>query len=74
MRIKNVKPGRIIKLPRGQVEKDLYFDSKWKVDKVYRHHVVAHSLKHPQIRRSFCIGDLVVLGLEENEQLKAFEL
>lgn len=64
MKIKNVKPGRILKLQRGQIEKDFYFDSKWKVDKVYENHVLAHSVKVPAIRRSFSYGDLVVLGFE----------
>lgn len=66
MRIKRVKPGRIIKLDRGQIEKEMYFDSKWKVEKVYRNHVLAHSVKNPQIRRSFNYGDLVMMGLEES--------
>lgn len=66
MRIKNLKPGYIINpsaiadlreteaLPKG----------KWKVIKVYEFHVLCENVKHPQIKRSFCLGDLVIMGLE----------
>ena len=64
MRIKNVKPGSIIKLRSRHIDKDQYSDTKWIVDKVYRNHVLAHSVKIPEIRRSFCYGDLVIMGLE----------
>lgn len=70
MRIKNVKPGDIIKLKSEQEkaekgEKNTYFDSYWKVIKVYRNFALTHSVKTPAIRRCFCYGDLVMMGYEK---------
>lgn len=68
--IKNVKPGDILttKKPGDQREKELHFyDTKWKIEKVYEHIVLARSMKCPAIRRSFSVGDLVQMGLEHNE-------
>lgn len=68
MKIKNVKPGDIIrkKLNKHKNENsfNIFRDEQWKVMKVYENLVLAHSVKCPQIRRCFSYGDLVVLGLE----------
>lgn len=66
MKIKNVKPGYIIKIQKEKkAEKENYFfDDKWEVIKVYENHVLTRSVKIPEFRRCFCIGDLVMLGLE----------
>ena len=68
MKFKNVKPGDII---RTKVEEDksnmkfqTFKDAQWKVLKIYRHVVLAESVKCPKIRRCFSYGDLVMLGIE----------
>lgn len=70
MKIKNVKPGDILKLKPKQAraekgDKNLYFDNRWEVVKVYRNFVLTHSVKVPEIRRCFCYGDLIMLGVEK---------
>lgn len=68
--IKNVKPGDIIstRKPREQREKEFnFYDTKWKVIKVYDHIALARSMKCPAVRRAFSVGDLVQMGLEHNE-------
>lgn len=66
MKIKNVKPGDILTIKKKPKPEDVeaFFDHHWKVVKIYENHVLAHSIKTPQIRRSFCYGDLVLMGLE----------
>lgn len=68
MKIKNVKPGDIIKIKISTNKPDLKFsnfqDDKWEVVKIYPHLVLAKSVKCPKIRRCFSYGDLVKLGLE----------
>ena len=76
MRIKNVKPGDIIKIRSTETAREKeahFFDNKWKVIKVFENHVLAHSVRVPAIRRSFCYGDLVMLHLEGQEAIKRFE-
>ena len=70
MKIKNVKPGDILKLKPKQIkaekgDKNIYFDDRWEVVKVYRNFVLTHSVKVPEIRRCFCYGDLIILGVEK---------
>lgn len=68
MKIKNVKPGDIIKTKVEEDKNNLKFstfkDEQWRVLKIYKHIVLAESVKCPQIKRSFSYGDLVMLGLE----------
>ncbi len=66
MKIKNVKPGDIINISKEHsTEKENYFfDDKWEVIKVYEYHVLTRSVRMPEFRRSFCLGDLVMLGIE----------
>ena len=68
MKIKNVKPGDIIKTKVEEDKSNLKFstfkDEQWRVLKIYKHVVLAESVKCPQIKRSFSYGDLVMLGLE----------
>ena len=66
MRIKNVKVGDIIK-PTAMAdlrETETITKGKWKVIAVYEFHVLAQNMRYPYIRRSFCLGDLVIMGLE----------
>lgn len=67
MRIKNVKPGDIIRY-KTHVEKNLkfsdFYEEEWKVVKVYKHLVLTRSVKCNKIKRCFSYGDLVILGLE----------
>ena len=68
MKFKNVKPGYIIKTKLEEDKSNEKFqtfkDAQWKVLKVYRHVVLAQSVKCPKIRRCFSYGDLVMLGIE----------
>ena len=68
MKIKNVKPGDIIRLKIANDNRKTKFDEfkedRWRVLKIYKHVALAESIKCPQIRRSFSYGDLVMLGLE----------
>lgn len=68
MKIRNVKPGDIIKTKiendRSKMKFDEFKENRWKVLKVYKHIVLTQSMKCPQIKRSFSYGDLVMLGLE----------
>jgi len=66
MKIKSVKPGDILTVKRESKnkDKDIFFDNKWKVIKVYRNHVLARSMKVPQIRRCFCYGELIMMKAE----------
>lgn len=67
MRIKNVKPGDIINpsaiADQRETESPLP-KGKWKVIEVYEFHVLCINLRYPYIKRSFCLGDLVIMGLE----------
>ena len=73
MKICNVKKGDVLKIGNEfPKDKEIFFDDKWKVIKVFRNHVLARSMKIPQIRRSFCIGDLVMMGLEGKEMIAKF--
>lgn len=70
MKIKNVKPGDVIRIDPKQAKEEkgdkyIFFDSRWKVVKVYRNFVLTHSVKVPAIRRCFCYGDLIILGIEK---------
>lgn len=64
--IKKVKPGDVIKLKKQKDDKSIetYYDNTWIVEKIYPFHVLARSARIPQIRRCFCYGELVMLGLE----------
>lgn len=67
MKIKNVKPGDILTIKErdSKSEKESqFYDHKWKVEKVYPHHVLTSSVKLPQIRRCFSYGDLVIMHKE----------
>lgn len=68
MKFKNVKPGDIIKVKLEEDKSNMKFqtfkDAQWKILKVYRHVVLAQSVKCPKIRRCFSYGDLVMLGIE----------
>lgn len=66
MRIKNVKPGDIIykKCKEKELRFSDFYDDKWEVIKVYRNLILTRSMKCNKIKRCFCYGDLVILGLE----------
>lgn len=68
MKIKNVKPGDIIRTKiesdKSKTKFDEFKEERWRVLKIYKHVVLAESVKCPQIKRSFSYGDLVMLGLE----------
>lgn len=68
MKIKNVKPGDIIRIKIDTRKPELkfsnYHDENWKVVEIYPHLVLTRSVKCPKIRRCFSYGDLVKLGLE----------
>lgn len=68
MKFKNVKPGDIIKVKLEEDKSNMKFqtfkDAQWKVLKIYKHVVLAQSVRCPKIRRCFSYGDLVMLGIE----------
>ena len=68
MKFKYVKPGDIIKTKiendKSKVKFDEFKDDRWRVLKIYRHVVLAQSVRCPKIRRCFSYGDLVMLGIE----------
>ena len=68
MKIKNVKPGDIIKTKteneKSKSKFEEFKEDRWKVIQIYKHNVLAQSVRFPEIRRSFSYGDLVMLGLE----------
>lgn len=65
MKIKNVKPGDVLKIRKDRKDDyEVFFDNHWKVEKVYENHVLTRSVKMPIIRRCFNYGDLVLMGRE----------
>ena len=68
MKFKNVKPGDIIRIKIDRDNRKTKFDEfeeeRWRVLKIYKHVVLAQSIKCPKIKRCFSYGDLVMLGVE----------